>query len=232
VWELESGGGEITAMRSSHVQCRSFFALALAAALLAACSGDDNGFESSSPTPVDGQQRHRNSANADRAEAAARRVQGSSDPYERVLQVKATSGCPTAIPMLEPFANRGRGYEVAQYQLGECYLQTAAAGPADGADQARLKAAEWIFRAANAELPIAQQEAARLSLDGTGAAADPIEAGKWFLLLQRNPRRSFFGPVKIDPDLDARLRKTLNDAEWQQARARADQFRSPAAPAR
>jgi hypothetical protein len=203
--------------------------LALAALILTACSSDDAGSDSSSP-PVNDQRRHRTSANADRAEAAARPAQAATDPYERVLQIKATSGCQAAIPKLEPFANIGRGYEVAQFQLGECYLETAAAGLADGIDQARIKGAASILRAANAELPRAQERAVGLCLDGTGTAADPIEAGKWYLLLQRNPRRSLFGPAKIDPDLEARLRKTLQESDWQQARIRADQWQPAAQP--
>jgi hypothetical protein len=201
--------------------------LALAAVILAACS-DDVG-DTTLP-PVSDQRQHRASAEADRAEAAARQSQVANDPYEKVLQFRATSGCQAAIPKLEPFANIGRGYEVAQFQLGECYLQTAAAGPADAIDAARVKGASWIFRAANAELPSAQERAARLCLDGIGTSVNPIEAGKWYLLLQRNPRRSIFGPLKIDPDLEARLRTTLKDPDWLQARARADQWQPVAEP--
>jgi hypothetical protein len=213
--------------RDSQPRYWRIVCLALAALVLAACS-DDAG-DTTLP-PVNDQRQHRASAEADRAEAAARQSQVANDPYEKVLQVRATSGCQGAIPKLEPFANIGRGYEVAQFQLGDCYLETAAAGPADRVDEARSKGAAWIFRAANAELPSAQERAVHLCLDGTGTAADPIEAGKWYLLLQRNPRRSIFGPLKIDPDLEARLRRTLNDPDWLQARARADQWHPVAEP--
>ena len=201
--------------------------LALAAAILAACSSDDSGIGGSLP-PVNDQRQHRASAEEDRREAA--RPPTMTDAYERILQLKSTSGCQAAIPALEPLANIGRGYEVAQLQLGQCYLETASAGPADAIDQTRIKGAGWVLRAANADLPKAQEDAARLCLDGTGTAADPIEAGKWYLLLQRNPRRPIFGPVKIDPDLEARLRRSLQDSDWQQARMRADQWRPAVEP--
>ena len=79
-------------------------------------------------------------------------------------------------------------------------------------------------KAANSQVPAAQQEAIRLYKDGTGVAADPAEAGKWLLVLERNPARRVFGPAVIDPDLEQALNKTLTSQQWSEARERANRW--------
>jgi hypothetical protein len=143
--------------------------------------------------------------------------------YDRALELKGESDCVHAIPLFEPLAKLGKGYEAAELQLGQCYLEVArSAASAEQAEEARAKGATWILKAANSRLSTAQEQAAKLTLDGIGVAADPTEAGKWFLLLQRNPLRPLVGPAVIDPDLQQRLRQRLSDADWAQARMRAD----------
>lgn len=148
-----------------------------------------------------------------------------ADEYQKAMSYKEHGECARAIPLLEPMARRGHGYEVAQYELGQCLLKTAAAAasPAEAA-RARADGASWILKAANSEIPAAQQEAIRLYEDGIGVAADPLEAGKWLLVLERNPMRRVFGPAAIDPDLEKQLRKSLTSAQWAQAQARADRW--------
>ncbi|HYM31748.1 MAG TPA: hypothetical protein VEU47_10635 [Candidatus Cybelea sp.] len=145
--------------------------------------------------------------------------------YEQALRYKAEGDCVRAMPLFEPFAASGKGNEVAQLQLGECYLDRAkTAVPAESASKMRETGAGWILKAANSNVPKAQEEAARLALDGTGVAADPAEAGKWFLVLQRNPMRSVVGPVQIDPELQQLLHERLSDADWRVAERRASQW--------
>ncbi len=148
-----------------------------------------------------------------------------AEQYQRAIAYKEKSDCPRAIPLLEPLAKRGHGFEVAQFELGQCYLDTArtAATPAD-AERTRATGAEWILKAANSQIPGAQQQAVRLYQDGTGVGTDPVEAGKWLLLLQRNPLRRVFGPAVIDPDLEQALNKRLTRAQWDEAKLRADRW--------
>lgn len=148
-----------------------------------------------------------------------------ADQYQRAMEYKQKSECPRAIPLLEPLAKRGHGFEVAQFELGQCYLKTAGAdvAPADAA-RARADGASWILKAANSQIPAAQQEAIHLYQDGLGVAADPAEAGKWLLVLERNPMRRVFGPAVIDPDLVLALNKKLTSTQWSEARARADRW--------
>ncbi|HTP83355.1 MAG TPA: hypothetical protein VMQ11_10440 [Alphaproteobacteria bacterium] len=148
-----------------------------------------------------------------------------ADQYQRAIEYKEKSDCPKAIPLLEPLAKRGHGFEVAQFQLGQCYIETArsAVSPAD-AERARADGAAWILKAANSQNPAAQQEAIRLYEDGIGVPPDPAEAGKWLLLLQRNPMRRLYGPAVIEPDLEQALNKRLTSEQWSDARARADRW--------
>ncbi|MBV8537449.1 MAG: sel1 repeat family protein [Alphaproteobacteria bacterium] len=155
-----------------------------------------------------------------------RPTQGAqAEQYQKAIEYKEKSDCPRAIPLLEPLANRGHGFEVAQFQLGQCYIETArsAASPAD-AERARADGASWILKAANSQNPAAQQEAIRLYEEGIGVASDAAEAGKWFLVLQRNPMRRLYGPAVIEPDLEQRLNKRLTPQQWSDARARADHW--------
>ena len=146
--------------------------------------------------------------------------------YDRAVKLKGEGNCAAAIPLFEPLAKLGKGYEVAQLQLGQCYLQVAGtASTAAAADADRANAAKWILLAANSDQPSAQEQAAKLLLNGTGIAADPIEAGKWFLLLQRNPLRSIIGPATPDPALQQALQRQLTAAQWQEATSRADQWK-------
>lgn len=148
-----------------------------------------------------------------------------AEQYQRAIAFKEKSDCAHAIPLLEPLAKRGHGFEVAQFQLGQCYLNTArsAASPAD-AQRARVDGAQWILKAANSQIPSAQQAAIHLYEDGIGVEADPVEAGKWLLLLQRNPMRRVFGPAVIDPEMEQQLKKRLTREQWTAAQQRADRW--------
>lgn len=148
-----------------------------------------------------------------------------AEQYQRAIAYKEKSDCAHAIPLLEPLAKRGHGFEVAQFELGECYLETArsAASPAD-AERTRADGAEWILKAANSQITSAQLAAIHLYEDGIGVTADPIEAGKWLLLLQHNPMRRVFGPAVIDPDIEQRLNKRLTREQWAVAQQRADRW--------
>jgi hypothetical protein len=149
----------------------------------------------------------------------------SANRYDRASELKAKGDCAQAIPLFERFAKAGKGNEVAQLQLGDCYVETARTAPSTAAaEELRVKGAGWIFKAADSNFPSAQERAARLALDGTGVPADPAEAGKWFLLLQRNPLRTAIGPTAIDADLQQRLRQRLSAADWREATTRADRW--------
>ncbi len=156
----------------------------------------------------------------------ARPVQGrQADEYQQAMAYKQNDECSRAIPLLEPMAKRGHGFEVAQYELGQCLLTTArtASSPADAA-RTRADGAAWILKAANSQIPAAQQAAIQLYEEGIGVPADPLEAAKWLLLLERNPLRRVFGPAAIDAELEKWLREKLTAAQWAEAQDRADRW--------
>ncbi len=147
------------------------------------------------------------------------------DPWQKAVAAKEKGDCPGAIPMLEPFARRGHGFEVAQLSLGQCYLTVAQtiADPQE-AKKSQVLGATWIVKAANAGLPAAQMELIRLALGGDGFQTEPAEAGKWYLLWRRNPSRQMLGNVELDSKLALRLKTTLNDADWKTATALANRW--------
>ena len=116
-----------------------------------------------------------------------------------------------------------RRHEISQFNLGLCLLDLAKAEH-DAAQQAadRKEAADWIVRSANAGFAKAQAEAVVLYLDGTGVAADPVEAKKWALLYHSNPLRFSIVLPDIAADITDRLDAALTDAKRAEARARAN----------
>jgi hypothetical protein len=160
-----------------------------------------------------------------------------ASPYETGMKLKSEGHCDQAVPLLEPVAAQGRGFEVAQYQVGLCLLDLGrnAATPAERSEL-EAKAARWILLAGNSGLGAAQEQLSRLSLDGVGLPADKIEAGKWALLFRHNPMRLQIGPRDLDRQLDKRLQEALSADDWVAATARADgwspviQELGPAAP--
>jgi hypothetical protein len=145
------------------------------------------------------------------------------NPYETALRFKQQGNYQKAIEMLEPLAKYGHGYEVAQFNLGECYLAVAAtkADPQE-AQKSRQSGASWIIKAADAGLAQAQQELVNLALQGDKFKVEPAEAGKWYLLWKRNPTRTQLGVTEIDPVLLRKINTMLTDADWAEANARAD----------
>ena len=145
------------------------------------------------------------------------------NPYEQAMRFKEQGNCVKAIELLEPQAKLGRGYEVAQLNLGECYVAVAETKQdAEEKRKTRLQGVQWIIKAADAGLAGAQAELVRLTLQGGWIKIEPAEAGKWYLLWKRNPRRSQLGVTELDPKLQQQLKTMLSDADLAEANSRAD----------
>lgn len=136
--------------------------------------------------------------------------------------------CDKAVPMLRLVVERGSGYQIAQFDLGECLLDMAKAEPdAKKAADMRNEGAMWVVRAADGGFNKAQAAAVLLYLDGTGVTADPVEAEKWALLYHSNGIRLALGLPDIAPDVKDRLDTVLTDATRHDARTRADAWTPP-----
>ena len=140
-------------------------------------------------------------------------------------QLRLNGQCDKAVPLLRAYATRGDGYEISQFNLGMCLLDLGAAQhDAAQASAERKEGAEWIVEAANAGLAKAQARAVLVYLEGTGVAADPVEAEKWSLLYHRNSTRIAIGLRDIAPQVSGRLDAELTDATRTQAEQRADNW--------
>jgi hypothetical protein len=139
--------------------------------------------------------------------------------YESALKFRQQGDYAKAIELLEPQAKQGHGFELAQLVLGQCYLATAdkAATP-EAATDATKKGAAWIEVAADAGLTAAQEQMARLYIQGGRFKVEPIEAGKWYEMWKANPLRFQAVNAPFDPKLEQKLKSTLTDAQWGQAR--------------
>lgn len=141
------------------------------------------------------------------------------NPYEAALKLEQMGDYAHAIELLEPEAKQGAGYEMAQLELGRCYLATAnkAATP-EVAVEATKKGGAWIQTAAEGGLGEAQEQMARLYIEGGRFKVEPVEAGKWYVLWKANPKRFQAVSKPFDPKLEQKLKATLTDAQWAQAR--------------
>lgn len=153
------------------------------------------------------------------------------NPYEAALKLEQMGDYNHAIELLEPEAKQGAGYEMAQLELGRCYLAVAkkAATP-EVALEATKKGGAWIETAAEAGLSEAQEQMARLYIEGGHFKVEPVEAGKWYTLWKANPKRFQAVGKPFDPKLEQKLKSTLTDAQWAQARQAAMDLARRAGP--
>lgn len=151
------------------------------------------------------------------------------EPQAAADGLRLQGRCDAAIPIYRALVNQGTGFELSQYNLGLCLLETAKKAPDPAAAAAeRQEAASWALKAANKGLPNAQNGLIAMYLDGVGVAADPVEAGKWSLLYHSNAARRMYGLPDVTSAVQARLDAALNpNNRWAQAQAKADAW-SPA----
>jgi len=150
---------------------------------------------------------------------------------ERLLaharKAQANKGCDKAIPTYRVIAGFGEGYEVAQYELGACLLETAPTS-----EQASLLTQEglfWLRRAAWAGNARAQW---RLAMVLSGApspyaenvAAVPTEAMGWALVYKDNATRELYGLAPVYPKVLNHLNATLPQNAKADATTFADDF--------
>ena len=147
--------------------------------------------------------------------------------YTQALQKKQEEGCAEAIPVLSRLAEWGRGYEIVQYHLGVCLLETgeAATDPAEK-NTSQAKGMEWLVLAANSSNVDSQGKLAEVYISGFGTATDKIEAGKWFLIYGKHPFHREIGARELAPGVESELNTQLTSQEWAEARLRADEWQS------
>jgi TPR repeat protein len=157
--------------------------------------------------------------------------QAPLNAFESALKFKQQGDFPKAIALLEPQAKLGRGFEMAQLVLGQCYVASADKEPTpEAANEAAKKGAVWIAAAAEGGLSAAQEQMVRLYTEGGRFKVEPVEAGKWYLIWKSNPARFQAVGRNFDPKLEQKLKTTLTDAQWDQAQAAAIALANKANP--
>lgn len=151
---------------------------------------------------------------------------GPTDPYTAAMSFKQKGEFDKAVPLLTAIAAQGVGYEIAQLELGRCYLQMADHAPSPKVAWAdRTRGLGWVLKAAEAGFGGAQEEIVRLYLDGTAVPQDVVEAAKWYLLWRRNPSRMQIGASHFDTGLETRLKEAMRPVDWRDAEQRAVSWR-------
>jgi hypothetical protein len=152
---------------------------------------------------------------------AADRSHQNLNAYETALKLEDAGQFAEALPIFRAIAAQGVGNEIAQLETGHCYIGLARTK--SDPTEARLlteTGVGWILIAGEAGLRAAQAELVGLYLDGKVFIADPVEAGKWYLLWKSNRTGLQIGQIEFDPQLGSRLRATLTSADWDAARER------------
>jgi hypothetical protein len=146
-----------------------------------------------------------------------------ADPEGVAEDLRLKGKCDQAVPILRSLSSNGDGYAISQFNLGLCLFDLAKADAAQAAELNK-EGASWILRAANSGYGKAEAQAVLLYLDGTGVAADPVEAKKWALLYRRNGMRLALGLPDIAPEVASRIDAVMTAPARAEARSRADSW--------
>src|ERR1700710_462484 len=89
------------------------------------------------------------------------------EPQARADGYRLQGRCDVAIPIYRALINQGTGYELSEFNLGRCLLETAKKAPDPATAEAQKReAADWTLKAANKGLPNAQNGLIAMYLDG------------------------------------------------------------------
>lgn len=147
------------------------------------------------------------------------------ESFSQVLLMRTEQGCEVAIPPLRRFASYGGGFEIAQFELGDCLVATARKTSDSGARQKMAEEAQDVLlKAANSNEPNAQGLLAALYFRGDLLQKNIVEAGKWLQLYRRNNLRINLGARRLARGLESDMRNTLTEDDWKAANAMADAF--------
>lgn len=189
-------------MSSRHTRA-SIGVLLMAAALLAGCSGRD----------------------ADRPRIGSVSMMNGPALFARASDFKERKQYHEAAQAFSLVAAWGRGWEVAQYQLGTCLL--AIADQPSGLDNPadlRREAFIWIKLAADSGNKAAQSRLALMLRDGIGATPDPLAAATYAILSEQGSGDIPLVRSAAEAAVGESLQQRLAPADWAEAKRRARSF--------
>ncbi len=194
----------------------------------AACAGPGGGRGPGGPGgPGGGDRRGPPGAQGDFAKrgGGGPRQSAGDFSYSKALALKNEGACEEAVPLLKRLAERGHGYEIAQYHLGDCLLTLAAEDEnGEGAVLHEVHGFYWLLKAGNSNNADAQGKLAALYLEGDVVPLDRVAAAKWYLLYMRNPIQLKIGAMPLAPGLEQYLLDELREQEWAEATTQADEW--------
>jgi hypothetical protein len=146
-----------------------------------------------------------------------------NDPEYIAERLRLQGKCDEAVPIFRQIVAQQYGYHETQFHLAGCLFMLAKAehDPAK-ARALNAEAAGLIVHAANDNISKAQALAVQLYLDGTGVAADPVEAAKWAYVFHDNGNRLALGQPDLDADLRTKLEGGLTADQRRKAHALAN----------
>jgi len=144
----------------------------------------------------------------------------SPNSFSRGVTLKREGKFADAMPYFAQVAGLGFGYEVAQYNLGDCILRLGdAADDPHAADQKYREGAVWVALAAQSGDVNAQALFAELLYAGKGVPADPNAAAMYLNLADGNSRNEFMLGERRE-GLDT-VRHGLSPEQLEEGRTRA-----------
>ena len=128
---------------------------------------------------------------------------------------KAESSCAAAIPSYRVVSSFGKGYEVAQSELGACLLEVATVSNPANASLLREEALLWLRRSAYAGNASAQLALAD-ALSGASPIAnsitpDLVEGYGWALIYKDNAAHKLYGLPELHPAVANHFNAQLDD---------------------
>lgn len=148
------------------------------------------------------------------------------DPEGKAEELRLQGKCDEAVPILRRLSNNDND-DIAQFNLGQCLVDLGKVEHDAGrATILKREGAGFLIRMANRGLPNAQSSLVAVYLDGSGVAADPVEAAKWALIYHGNGTRMAIGMPDVPSDLRDRLDNTLTNKNWTDAQSRANAWSS------
>ncbi|MEO1135738.1 MAG: hypothetical protein AAFW68_03880 [Pseudomonadota bacterium] len=148
----------------------------------------------------------------------------------KAREVQAEQGCAAALPAYRVISSFGKGYHVAQYELGACLLTIDSATQAEAA-LLRMESDFWLHRAAWAGNARAQRKLAEI-LSGAAGYGDadfhtaPQEAAMWALVYAENSARDLYNLPELPSPVTRHLEATLTPQERQWAEQAANNFQT------
>lgn len=148
----------------------------------------------------------------------------------KAREIQAEQGCAAALPAYRVISSFGKGYHVAQYELGACLLTIDGANTSESA-LLRMESDFWLHRAAWAGNARAQR---RLAVILSGAAGyddphfrtAPQEAAMWALVYAENSARDLYNLPELPAPVASHLDAILTPQARQLAEQAANDFQT------